>query len=265
MANCSAPLLPGLAMNLDDAAKQLLLDYDSKKIGTIFNYKQFSISQAYAMQSKVASLREKRGEDIIGYKVGCVSPALREPMGIFHPVFGRLFANEQWQSGVQLNPNQFSNPAIEGELAVCLQTELTPSNVSEQTIAAAIGSVFVVIEMHNKVFRGTPGAPELIANNALHAGVIRTAASAARVPNAPGPLQVSINGIQVASVSGVDLSTTIFESLRWLVEALQAQDHMLHAGQTVLCGTISGMHLIDTGASVEVNTDDFGSVTMQFG
>ncbi len=252
-------------MDLNSAANQLLLDYDSKAIGTIFNEAEISITQAYALQRKVASLRKQRGEEIIGYKVGCVSPALREPMGIFHPVFGRLFGNEQWQSGVRLNPNQFSNPAIEGELAVCLQSDLSPTSINDQTIAAAIGSVFVVIEMHNKVFRGTPGAPELIANNALHAGVIRSKTSAARVPKAPGPLQVTVNGTQVACVSGADLCTTIYESLRWLVEALNEQDHELYAGQTVLCGTISGMHPIDVGADVEVTTEDFGAVTVRFG
>lgn len=252
-------------MDMNDAADQLLRDYDSKEIGTIFNEAQFSIEQAYEIQSKVSTLREQRGEKIVGYKVGCVSPALRESMGIFHPVFGRLFDSEQWQSGIQLDPRQFATPAIEGELAVHLNEDLHATGISEQAIVAAIDSIFVVIEMHNKVFRGVPGAPELIANNALHAGVIETQEKAAKVPQTTGPLHVIIDDVQVASVSGPDLKTTIFDSLRWLAEALEEHGHGLRAGQTVLCGTISGMHLIDTGASVEVTTENFGSVTMQFG
>lgn len=249
-------------MNLDDVAAQQLRDYDSKEIGTIFNDAQFTLAQAYAIQSKVSTLREQRGEPVIGYKVGCVSPALRASMGISHPVFGRLFETELWQSGVQLNPDQFAKPAIEGELAVRLNRVL---RINDQNLSTAIDSAYVVIEMHNKVFRGAPGAPELVANNAIHAGVIQTRKKASKVAEVPGPLSVIINQTKVASVEGADLRSTIFNSLHWLTEALHQQGYTLMAGQTVLCGTISGMHAVDVGAHVQVTTEDFGSVNMRFG
>ncbi|MGI9294136.1 MAG: 2-keto-4-pentenoate hydratase [Pseudomonadales bacterium] len=252
-------------MDLDAAATQLLADYDSKNIGTIFNQAQFTIEQAYEIQRRVASLREQRGETVIGYKVGCVSPALRESMGIFHPVFGRLFDSEQWESGVRLDPSQFATPAIEGELAVVLKGDLHTANPSDAALVDAIDCVFVVIEMHNKVFRQSPGAPELIANNAIHAGVIQTQQKASIVPDVPGPLQVFIDDVQVASVSGADLRSTVFDSLRWLTQALKHQNQALRAGQTVLCGTISGMHPIEAGTEVEITTEHFGSVSMRFG
>jgi 2-keto-4-pentenoate hydratase len=255
-------------MDLNDAAIQLLRDYDSKEIGTIFNNEQFSIAEAYEIQSKVSAMREQRGEAIIGYKVGCVSPALRESMGIFHPVFGRLFDCEQWQSGVRLDPTQFATPAIEGELAVLLKKDLNIISVTELGVTAlieAIDQVFVVIEMHNKVFRQTPGAPELVANNAIHAGVVQTLQKASFVPDVPGPLRVFIDDVQVAKVSGEALRSTVFDSLCWLIEALGQHNQTLSAGQTVLCGTISGMHLIDAGVKIKVTTENFGSVAMRFG
>lgn len=252
-------------MDLIAAAIRLLADYDSKEIGTIFEHTQLNLQQAYEIQSRVVALREQRGEVCIGYKVGCVSPALRESMGIFHPVFGRLFESEQWQSGVQLDPAQFASPAIEGELAVHLKKDLGIESVTEAALIDAIDQVFVVIEMHNKVFRRTPGAPELVANNAIHAGVIQTQQKASTVPDTPGPLQVFIDEVQVAKVSGEDLRSTIFDSLGWLIETLSQQGQALLAGQTILCGTISGMHPIHAGAMVKITTEDFGSVAMQFG
>ena len=252
-------------MNLKDAALQILRNFDSNEIGTIVDTAKFSIEEAYEIQARVASLRAQRGELVIGYKVGCVSPELRESMGIFHPVFGRLFDSEQWQSGVHLDPHQFTIPAIEGELAVRLNKDLHVTDLDKQTIGAAIDSIYVVIEMHNKVFRSIPGAPELLANNALHAGVIQSQEKATSMPDAPGPLRVHIDDVQVARVPGTDLRTTIFDSLRWLANALDEHGHGLQAGQTILCGTISGMHLIDSGARVAVTTENFGSVTMRFG
>jgi len=55
-------------------AKKILEDYDEKKPGTIFiNKIKISNEDALLIQSNVAKLREKRGEKIIGYKIGCVS------------------------------------------------------------------------------------------------------------------------------------------------------------------------------------------------
>ena len=252
-------------MNLDEVAAQLLRDYDAKTPGTVFEDATFTTPEAYEIQAKVSVLRQQRGESVIGYKVGCVSPALRESMGIFHPVFGRLYDTEQWQSDTRLEPASFATPAIEGELAVHLKANLTVDSLSELTILDAIDSVFVVIEMHNKVFRGPPSAPELIANNAIHAGVVQCADKAATLPDSPGPLAVIIDNQEVAQVAGADLRSTIIDSLLWLAEELTNHDAALFAGQTVLCGTISGMHLIDPGTLVQVTTEDFGTVSMQFG
>lgn len=252
-------------MNLDEIAAQLLSDYDAREPGTVFNDTTFTTPEAYEIQSKVAQLREQRGEKVIGYKVGCISPALRESMGIYHPVFGRLFDTEQWQSGVHLEPSGFAIPAIEGELAVHLSKDLPAEGLTEHPILDAINEVFVVIEMHNKVFRGPPSAPELIANNAIHAGVVQCADKAATLPDSPGPLAVIIDNQEVAQVAGADLRSTIIDSLLWLAEELTNHDAALFAGQTVLCGTISGMHLIDPGTLVQVTTEDFGTVSMQFG
>lgn len=252
-------------MNLDEVAAQLLRDYDAKTPGTVFEDATFTTPEAYEIQAKVSVLRQQRGESVIGYKVGCVSPALRESMGIFHPVFGRLYDTEQWQSDTRLEPASFATPAIEGELAVHLKANLTVDSLSELTILDAIDSVFVVIEMHNKVFRGSPSAPELIANNAIHAGVVHASGKATSLPKAPGPLSVIIDDEEVAKVAGQDLRTTIIESLAWLTKELEQQNETLRAGQTILCGTISGMHLIEPGTHVQVTTEDFGTVNMHLG
>ncbi|MDC0067664.1 hypothetical protein OAL10_02565 [Gammaproteobacteria bacterium] len=252
-------------MNLDEVAAQLLRDYDAKTPGTVFEHTTFTTPEAYEIQTRVSSLRQQRGESIIGYKVGCVSPALRESMGIFHPVFGRLYDTEQWQSDTRLEPANFSTPAVEGELAVHLKKNLSVNALSEPAILEAIDSVFVVIEMHNKVFRGPPSAPELIANNAIHAGVAHASSKATSLFKTPGPLSVIIDGEEVAKVDGQDLRVTIIDSLAWLAQELDTQNEALRAGHTVLCGTISGMHLIEPGAHVQVTTEDFGSVNMHFG
>jgi 2-keto-4-pentenoate hydratase len=250
-------------MDIRVISEQQLRDYDEKQIGSAFATLRCSTAEAYEIQAAVSRLREQRGEAVVGYKVGCVSAPLRESMGIHHPVLGRLFDTEQWPSGTHLHVSDFVQPAIEGELAVRLGQSITRNNLSEKSLTAAIDEVFAVIEMHNKVFRAKPAAPELIANNALHAGVVYAVTHSSGLPDVPGPLTVVVNDVEVACVAGSNLRDTVISSLYWLVQELDKQGAQLCAGQTVLCGTIAGMHGVDAEDTVRVVTADFGSVCMR--
>ena len=55
-------------------AQKILEDYDKKNPGIIFKDKiNISNAEALSIQSEVSKLREKRGEEVIGYKIGCIS------------------------------------------------------------------------------------------------------------------------------------------------------------------------------------------------
>ena len=62
------------ATQLSKYAFKMLQDYDSNTPGTIFkdNFR-ISVEDAWRIQSAVTNLREQRGEEVIGYKIGCVS------------------------------------------------------------------------------------------------------------------------------------------------------------------------------------------------
>ena len=63
-------------------AQKILEDYDTKNPGTIFKDKiKISNADALLLQSTVSKLREKRGEEIIGYKIGCVLKETQKKMG----------------------------------------------------------------------------------------------------------------------------------------------------------------------------------------
>ena len=65
-------------------SQKILEDYDANNPGTIFKDKiKISNSDALILQSTVSKLREKRGEEVIGYKIGCVLKETQKKMG-FH-------------------------------------------------------------------------------------------------------------------------------------------------------------------------------------
>ena len=70
---------------LDVYAHKILDDYDAKTPLEIFKDKiSISIEDALRIQLAVTNLREKRGEEVIGYKIGCVSKDTQRKMGFTH-------------------------------------------------------------------------------------------------------------------------------------------------------------------------------------
>lgn len=248
---------------LRELAVRQLADYDRHDPGTAFaDGLQLSIEQAYRVQSLVAELRAGRGEKLIGWKVGCTSPVIRQRLRVDHPVFARLFETESWPTKTTLPQSQFAGLAIEGELAVRLDSGLAPG-VSESETAAAIECVFPVIELHNLIFRAEPSAGELIANNAIHAGFVFGDSTAAFDPR-PARLHIEFETSELATVEGSELTQTILNSLSWLAAELPRHGESLEAGQTVLCGSVADLFPIANSGELRVTTDRFGSVACSF-
>ena len=215
--------------------------------------------EGYAIQAEVARLRRNRGEAVIGYKVGCTSPATQRQLAIDGPIFGRLFEEERWPSGVVLARDRFLLLAFEGELAVRLGRDL-PDEPNAAAVLASVDAVFAVIELHHFPYRERgPSAAELIASNGVHAGHV-FADTGAPLDGGPASLSIEIDGREVATVSGPGLTRTITSSLAWLARELPARGERLEPGHIVLCGTVAPLLPAPAAREVVVTTDRFGSV-----
>ena len=72
--------------DLDFFANKTLENYDSKNPSIIFKDNiKITNEDALIIQSNVARLRERRGDKIIGYKIGCVSKDTQNKMGFTQP------------------------------------------------------------------------------------------------------------------------------------------------------------------------------------
>jgi 2-keto-4-pentenoate hydratase len=68
-----------MLVDLQELAQRMLADYDARTPGQLFGEPlDLTTVHAYALQAEIARLREQRGEKVIGYKVGCTSPAVRQ-------------------------------------------------------------------------------------------------------------------------------------------------------------------------------------------
>ena len=128
---------------IEHLAHRQLLDYQSNNPGTCFSEPGFNmtVAAAYHLQDAVSRLRVEAGERIIGYKVGCTGPGTKAQFGINGPIRGTLFEGEARQNNAVINPNEFCQLAIEGEMAVKVDED------------GQIKAAFPVIELHNFIFR----------------------------------------------------------------------------------------------------------------
>jgi 2-keto-4-pentenoate hydratase len=229
-----------------EIARRQLADYDAHRPGRVFEDTAFTLAlaEAFEVQRQVAALRAARGEAVAGYKIGCIGEAVQRQLGLNRPAFGHLFATELYPSGAVLDPAAFDGLAIEGEFAVRIAGDLS------------IASVFPVIELHNHVFRGPRPTPqELIANNALHAGVVLPP----REIPCPDPaelnremISVFRNGELLGSAKGGDIPGGPFASLAKVAEHVVSHGGALKPDQIVLTGSPLPLYPVRPGDHIVV-------------
>ena len=225
-------------LDLDALATRMLRDYDRHTPGTPFaDGLHLSIEEAYRLQSRIAERRQARGEQVVGYKIGCVAPVNQARHGLSHPVWGRLWSSEQHRSGTTLPQGDFANVAVEAELGVTLGRDVGRDVREMAGVVAAVAEVVVAVELHNLVLRGgDPTGPELIANNAIHAGVVRSLGIEPPPAGTVVDLALEFDGAGVDAWSDRRWPDDVLSALPWLAGELARHGHRLEAGQLVLVG-----------------------------
>lgn len=237
----------------DDRLKALAArqwrDYQRVSPGSAFADPRLSLTleEAYTVQREVARARCIGGDAIVGYKVGCTSPGIKEQFGMSGPIHGCLFRSELRRSGQTLCHGSFANLAIEGEMALRIG--------ADGTIVAA----FPVIELHQFVFRAPRKTlTELVANNGINAGVVLPKESVmkplARFTNAH-TLSVAINGTVVDAGALWATPGGPVEVLDWLINELARFGAALKLGDLVLAGTPLGLYPVEPSDHVVVSID----------
>ena len=251
---------------LDVYAHKILNDYDAKTPSGIFKDKiSISIEDALRIQLAVTNLREKRGEEVIGYKIGCVSKDTQRKMGFTKPAWGRLWKNELYLDGVTLDKRNFANPAMEAEFGIVLNRDLTPELVNLDYILDSIETIHPIIEIHNLVFNGDPpfGA-ELLANNAIHAGVVMGKPTKANIKSEITDLKLIFDNEIIDTWSDKKWSHDMLSEVEWLVKEQVSIGNILKKGNLILTGAYGLPIPINDKKLIQVTSSLFGNVSAFF-
>ena len=251
---------------LDIFANKILEDYDSKNPGAIFKEKNIITNEdALLIQSNVARLREKRGEKVIGYKIGCVSKDTQKKMGFTQPACGYLWKSELYASGVKLNKKDYTNPAMEAEFGVILNRDIKPDLASFDYILQSIEGIYPLIEIHNLVFYGNePYGAELLTNNAIHAGVILGSETKLPSDKTKTDLKLIYDQEVIDTWTNKIWPNDMLSEMEWLVKEQAKKNNYLKKGDLILTGAYGFPVPINDKKLVEVTSSAFGDVTATF-
>ena len=251
---------------LDVIANTILKDYDAKNPGKIFKTKiKLSNEDALHIQSKVTKLRIGRGEKVIGYKIGCVAKETQKKMGFNQPAWGTLWNSELYESGVRLEKKNYSNPAMEAEFGVKLNRDIDPKLVSFEYIHDSIDSIYPLIEIHNLVFNGDePYGAELLANNALHAGVVLGPKNKISKDKKITDLKLIFDNQIVDSWYDKKWPLDMLSEVEWLVKEQEKISNILKKNDLILTGAYGFPIPINSNSLIQVSSSKFGNVECKF-
>ncbi len=250
---------------LESVAARMLADYDRVQPGSIFAEGfRLELADAWRLQTAVTRLREARGERVIGYKVGAVSPGNQQMMGVPHPVWGRLWDSELHDSGVTLEKSDFANVSIEAEFGIVLKNDLRPMATVDD-IATSVEAVYPLLELHNLVLRSDrPHGHELIANNCIFSGVVRGAPVTDLKGARQTDLKLIYDGETVDAWQSLRWPHDIVQAVSWLSQSLDQHGIALKAGQLILTSAWGPPIPVQAHTRVDVKSSAFGDAFADF-
>lgn len=258
-----------LDVHLDDFVDELLGFSRTKRLerkGTL-PISALTLDQAYEVQSRLVRRQIGQGKRAAGYKVGCTSRPIREQFGLSEPVTARLLHPHVYFGNTRLQWEDYVGCAVEAELVFGIGRDVTAPFRDREEARAAIDFVSPGIEVHNfRFLYGEPTTQELIAGNAIHAGLVvgdrKTKAE---------DLDLEMEGVGLfvdgeLKTSGVSAETmgSPLSSLVWLAQKLIARGDILRAGDLVIPGAPVRLVDVPRGSVVRSCFTNCGEVQADF-
>ena len=186
-------------------------------------------------------------------------------MGFTKPAWGRLWKNELYLDSVTLDKRNFANPAMEAEFGIVLNRDLTPELVNLDYILDSIETIHPIIEIHNLVFNGDPpfGA-ELLANNAIHAGVVMGKPTKANIKSEITDLKLIFDNEIIDTWFDKKWPHDMLSEVEWLVKEQDKIGNILKKGNLILTGAYGLPIPINDKKLIQVTSSLFGNVSALF-
>jgi 2-oxo-3-hexenedioate decarboxylase len=156
----TGPGVQDLAARLDDAARA------ARPVPQLTATAHLDAATGYEIQRHLVERRVRRGERLVGLKMGLTSRAKMAQMGVDQVIWGRLTDGMRIPDGGTVDATRFIHPRMEPEVAFLLT-----GRTGEPTEAvSAVAPALEIIDSRYADFRFT--LPDVVADNTSAAGFV---------------------------------------------------------------------------------------------
>jgi 2-oxo-3-hexenedioate decarboxylase len=264
--------VPFMAADIERIAQELLLAYDQSAFLAPFSARgPFDLADAYAVGTRLTTLRRARGEQTIGRKIGFTNTTIWEEYGVDRPMWAHVYAHTVVNApdGVaQLSLASMIAPRIEPEVVFGLRSGIEPGTTAPEALLdtlAWFAPGFEIVDCHFPDWRFT--SAECAADFGLHARLV--VGPRIELPPRPDPALVDAlatfsitlfhNDAPAATGGGANVLGSPLRALAYLVETIAAQQaEPLQAGEVVTTGTLTPALPIRPGATWRSHFEGIG-------
>ena len=222
--------------------------------------------EAYRIQQANVERRLKRGEHVVGHKIGLTARAMQEMFGVNEPDYGHLLDTMLHDERVPLDLGTLIDPQIEIEPAFVLGSKLQGPNVGVADVLAATEYVCVCFEViDSRIIDWRVRLQDTVADNGSSARVVLGAFKAD--PNTLEldnlETELELDGVVRETGNTSAILGHPANGIAWLANRISEFGLTLDAGHVVLPGTCTRCVRIGGHSRVAGRIEGLGEVTLQ--
>lgn len=225
------------------------------------------VESAYAVQAANTAVWQAGGRRLVGRKVGLTSMAVQKQLGVEQPDFGGLFADMVVLDGEEVPITRLLQPRAEAEIALVLEKDLGPSDVTPAELISAVAYAVAAIEIVDSRIAGWDiSITDTVADNAS-SGLFVLGNRPRRLADVDLRLcgmTLEKNGRPVSFGSGAACLGNPLNAAVWLARTLARVGTPLKAGDVVMTGALGPVVPVKGGDAFEAHVGGFGSVHIGF-
>lgn len=231
-------------------------------------FPDITIEDAYQISLRVLENRLKRGEKIVGKKIGLTSNAVQTMLGVNQPDFGFLTDAMVYSQGEAMPiSEQLIQPRAEGEIAFILKKDLIGPGVTNADVLAATECVMPCFEVvDSRVENWNIKIQDTVADNASCGLLILgdTAVSPREVDLTTCGMVVEKNGQIISTGAGAAALGSPVSCVAWLANTLGQFGISLKAGELILSGALVPLESVQAGDFMQVSVGGIGQASVLF-
>ncbi|SDW49543.1 2-oxo-3-hexenedioate decarboxylase [Amycolatopsis xylanica] len=226
------------------------------------------LDTAYAVQYEALRQRQRRGETLIGVKLGLTSRAKQIRMGIDSPSLAWLTDAMVLPAGEPLPRERLIHPRAEPEIVFVMGERLAGPGVTASTALKAVDRVYGGVEIIDSRFQDFKFTlADAVADNSSSGLFVQgpVGKSALDLDLSHEACLLEVDGEIVDAATGAAVQGHPAEALALAANHLGARGLAIEAGWIVLTGGMTDAVHVRPGARVAAHFSNLGSITIPGG